>query len=189
MKKSVLILLALLAVSTESQAGIFRCRRAAKCAPAARPSCQQGAIPQMQQWAPAATPQTPASPAPSTAAPVTAEDGTPRNLTYPVAYTTTEPAQDQFGFLNWINSVRAHARLPMLRWSDDLAAHAAINSSRGFGHSYMGGTRRQNVGMGALGTVEAMWLQSPGHWSAISDPTITEVGLAYVNGVWTMNAR
>ena len=32
MKKSVLILLALLALPTESQAGIFRCRRAAKCA-------------------------------------------------------------------------------------------------------------------------------------------------------------
>lgn len=194
MKKSVLILLALLALSTESQAGIFRCRRAAKCAPAARPSCQQGTTPQMQRWAPAATPQAPgcngtSCPVPTTVAPVTAEDGSPRNLTYPVAYRTTEPAQDQFGFLNWINSVRARVRLPMLRWSDDLAAHAAINSSRGFGHSYMGGTRRQNVGVGALGTVETMWLQSPGHWSAISDPTITEVGLAYVNGVWTMNAR
>jgi len=110
-------------------------------------------------------------------------------------YQATETVQyatsggDAYGFTNWINSVRARVGLRPVGWSDNLASYAAVNSSRGFGHTYMGGTRRQNVGVGALSTVQAMWLQSGGHWDAIADPTITEVGLAYVNGVWTMNAR
>ena len=150
----------------------------------------------MQRWAPAAPPQAPgcngtSCPIPSTVAPVTAEDGSERNLTYPVAYQTTESTGgDAYGFLSWINSVRARVRLPLLRWSDEMAYDASLNSQYGrLAHIYMGRARRQNAGIGALGTVEAMWLQSPGHWSAIADPTITEVGLAYVNGVWTMNAR
>lgn len=108
-----------------------------------------------------------------------------------VSYTaTTMTAEgDAYGFTAWINSVRARYGLRALAWSADAAAHAAINSARGFGHSYLGGTRRQNVGVGQLQTVEAMWLQSPGHLSAIVDPSVTEVGIAYVNGVWTMNAR
>lgn len=169
------ILLTLMAIlllfSTTTNAGIFRCR------------AQRGST--CQRWAPA-TPQ-----AVQPVAPITREDGTPRTLTYPVAYETTSQSSggDAYGFTAWINSVRARIGLSALRWSDNLASHAAINSSRGFGHSYMGGTRRQNVGVGALSTVEAMWIQSPGHWAAIADPTISEVGLAYVNGVWTMNAR
>lgn len=105
-------------------------------------------------------------------------------------YYETQPAQgDAYGFTSWINGVRARYGLHALAWSADAAAHAAINSARGFGHSYLGGTRRQNVGVGQLQTVEAMWLQSSAHLSAIVDPSVTEVGIAYVNGVWTMNAR
>lgn len=105
------------------------------------------------------------------------------------AATTTADAGDAYGFTAWINGVRARYGLRALVWSADAAAHAAINSARGFGHSYMGGTRRQNVGMGSLGQVEQGWLTSPGHFEAIVDPYVSEVGLAYVNGVWTMNAR
>lgn len=122
----------------------------------------------------------------------------PRTLEYPVHYQASPqsgyyPASpqsaDAYGFTSWINGVRASRGLRSLAWSADLAAHAAINSARGFGHSYMGGTRRQNCGMGALATVESSWLQSPAHLAAILDPSCSEVGLAYVGGVWTMNAR
>lgn len=108
-----------------------------------------------------------------------------------VSYTATATVEhgDAYGFTAWINGVRARYGLRALAWSADAAAHAAINSARGFGHSYLGGTRRQNVGVGQLQTVEAMWLQSSAHLSAIVDPSVTEVGIAYVNGVWTMNAR
>jgi uncharacterized protein YkwD len=118
------------------------------------------------------------------------------SYTYAYTQTTTTTAtyqaattDDPNGFVNWINNVRARYGLRALVWSADAAAHAAINSARGFGHSYLGGTRRQNVGMGSLASVEAGWLSSPAHLAAIVDPTVTEVGLANVNGVWTMNAR
>ena len=111
-----------------------------------------------------------------------------QQVSYATQATTTAEG-DAYGFVSWINGVRARYGLRALAWSADAAAHAAINSARGFGHTYMGGTRRQNVGMGSLGQVEQGWLASPGHFEAIVDPSVTEVGLAYVNGVWTMNAR
>lgn len=108
-----------------------------------------------------------------------------------VSYTAAATVEygDAYGFTAWINGVRARYGLRALAWSADAAAHAAINSARGFGHSYMGGTRRQNVGVGSLHVVETMWLSSPGHAAAILDPSVSEVGIANVNGVWTMNAR
>lgn len=204
MKKSVLILLALLTLSTESQAGIFRCRRAAKCAPAASPSCQQGAIPQMQRWAPPATPQ-----APAPVAPVTAEDGSPRNLTYPVAYrTTSQPEQlqeiqstgaDPYGFVSWLNGVRAQYGLGAVSYDGNLSAWGAVNDQSqrayGMGHHVMP-ARRQNAGAGqSPSVIFPMWLASPGHRAALLDPSITTVGISATPSgnaygyYWTFNAN
>ena len=107
-------------------------------------------------------------------------------LAYPASQAATG---DPGAFLGWINSVRAsHGRGPV-GWSAQLANDAAVNSSRGFGHSWMGSARRQNAGVGPLGSVQAMWLQSPAHADAILDPSITAVGLANVGGVWTFAAN
>ena len=179
MTRFALIALALIAAASPAEAGGFR--------RAARQSCSGGTCPTAgygytysYQYAYAATTVRPTQQQTTTAVAV-------RQVSYQA---TTQPARgDAYGFTSWINGVRARYGLHALAWSADAAAHAAINSARGFGHSYLGGTRRQNVGVGQLQTVEAMWLQSSAHLSAIVDPSVTEVGIAYVNGVWTMNAR
>lgn len=91
------------------------------------------------------------------------------------------------GFLAWLNSVRAQAGCGPVGWDDNLAAGAARNSAVGFGHAIRCG-RRQNAGVGDLATVCAMWLQSPPHYAALVDPSVTRVGLAAVGSVWTFNA-
>lgn len=101
---------------------------------------------------------------------------------------TTTTSGDPYGFLNWINAVRAQYRLGAVGWSDALAYDASVNSSRGFAHTYMGHARRQNVGWGAAGTVWSMWLGHGPHASALLDPSITAIGIAYTNGIWTYNA-
>lgn len=105
------------------------------------------------------------------------------------AYTVAPSASDPGSFLAWINAVRTRSGLRPVGWDQDMAADAAQNSARGFGHSFMGRARRQNAGIGQLGAVESAWLQSPAHASAILDPSITAVGLAGVGGVWTFAAR
>lgn len=103
----------------------------------------------------------------------------------PVAPSSADPGS----FVAWINSVRSRSGLRPVAWSQDMAADAAQNSARGFGHFFMGRARRQNAGVGQLGAVESAWLASPAHASAILDPSITAVGLAGVGGVWTFAAR
>jgi hypothetical protein len=105
------------------------------------------------------------------------------------AYQATQGATGDPGtFLAWLNGVRLANGRGAVGWHAGLANDAAVNSSRGFGHSHMGQARRQNAGVGTLATVQAMWLQSPAHADAILDPTITAVGLANVGGVWTFSA-
>jgi len=101
---------------------------------------------------------------------------------------TTTTSGDPYGFLNWINATRAQYGLGAVGWSSTLAYEASTNSSFGFGHTYMGHARRQNVGMGSARAVWPMWMADPPHRAAILDPSITAVGLAYTNGVWTYNA-
>jgi uncharacterized protein YkwD len=105
------------------------------------------------------------------------------------AYAVAPSASDPGAFLAWINAVRSRSGLRPVGWDQDMAADAAQNSARGFGHFFMGRARRQNAGVGQLGAVESAWLQSPAHASAILDPSITAVGLAGVGGVWTFAAR
>jgi uncharacterized protein YkwD len=54
----------------------------------------------------------------------------------------------------------------------------------------MGPARRQNAAWGSL-TVESvgqMWMNSPGHRSALLDPTITWIGIAASGAYITFNA-
>lgn len=103
----------------------------------------------------------------------------------PASYAPADP--QSFG--SWLNAVRAQYGRSPLAFDAALQRNAAINSSRGFGHSWFGGATRQNVGMGSLQAVQSMWLASPAHVAALLDPGITKYGLACVNGVWTYSAR
>lgn len=103
---------------------------------------------------------------------------------------------DPYNFTGWLNAYRASRGRRPVAWDASLVGYAAANSSRGFNHNGPNGmpmgypsVRRENVGWGPLASVEAMWTQSPGHNSALLDPSITGIALAYVNGVWTFNAR
>lgn len=96
---------------------------------------------------------------------------------------------DVYSFGAWLNGVRRQYGRGPVAYDAGLCRDAAINSSRGFGHTYFGNSTRQNVGMGALGSVQSMWLASPPHCAAIFDAGITRYGIACVNGVWTYSAR
>ena len=96
---------------------------------------------------------------------------------------------DRWGIVGWLNAVRGSRGLGGVVWDEEVAIWAVENSRRGFGHVVRFGGWRQNVGMGALPTVQAMWLSSPAHASALLDPWVTRVGLGYANGVWTLNLR
>ncbi len=95
---------------------------------------------------------------------------------------------DPFSFIGWLNAQRAARGLPPVGHDPNLSAWAARNSAMGLGHLVRMG-RRQNSGIaGDAITVGTMWMTSPAHASAMLDSTITRVGIAVVNGVWTMNA-
>lgn len=96
---------------------------------------------------------------------------------------------DAYGFGVWLNGVRARSGLGPLAYDAGLAADAAVNSARGFGHSFLGRARRQNAGVGAAMAVWQMWVVSGPHASALFDRSITRYGIAYVNGVWTYSAN
>jgi uncharacterized protein YkwD len=104
-----------------------------------------------------------------------------------------QPAGDPYNFGAWVNGVRARAGLAPLAYDPNLSAWAASNNAqqvaRGMGHFVMGAARRQNSGMGALPTVCGMWLQSPGHLSALLDPAARWYGVAGSGPYWTFNAR
>lgn len=89
----------------------------------------------------------------------------------------------------WINAVRARSGLGPVAYDAGLAADASANSAGGFGHSFMGRARRQNVGVGPIVSVQVAWLASPLHASAILDPTITRAAIVTVNGVTTFSAN
>lgn len=100
---------------------------------------------------------------------------------------------DPYGFLGWINQVRAQYGLPGLVYDTNLEAWAHQNNAhqnaRGIGHYVMGSARRQNSAMGPYSSVPSMWMQSPAHRAAILDPTITRVAIAGSGSYWTMNAN
>lgn len=103
------------------------------------------------------------------------------------------PASDPYGFTNWLNQTRARYGLRPVGYDPNLEAWAHQNNlqqaARGMGHFIMGAARRQNSAMGSYASIPSMWMQSPGHQSALLDPTITFIGLAGYGAFWTYNAR
>lgn len=100
-----------------------------------------------------------------------------------------------YGFTAWLNGVRAQHGLPGVGYDADLSAWAAANNAqqraRGMGHYVMGPARRQNSAWGRLpmARIGAMWMGSGPHRSALLDPTIRAVGLAFDGAYWTFDAR
>ena len=126
---------------------------------------------------------------------------------YPTTYTTqaAQPAQaaapaaapaaygDPYGFVAWLNGVRASYGLGAVSHDPNLSSWAAMNNdqqaARGLGHHVMGPARRQNSAMGGFPGIESMWMASPAHRAALLDPTITFVGIAGAGAWWTFNAN
>lgn len=102
-------------------------------------------------------------------------------------------AGDPYGFVAWLNGVRASYGLGAVGYDPNLSNWAAMNNnhqaSRGLGHHVMGPARRQNSAMGGFPGIEAMWMASPAHRAALLDPTITWVGIAGAGAWWTFNAN
>jgi uncharacterized protein YkwD len=134
----------------------------------------------------------------------TTADGTPvipTDYTVPVAEApASQPAQaapvasygDPYGFLSWLNSMRASYGLGPVNYDQNLSNWAAMNNdqqmARGLGHFVMGPARHQNSAMGG-GFPGAMWLASPAHRAALLDPTISWIGIAAAGAYWTFNAN
>ena len=114
-----------------------------------------------------------------------------QTYTYAVQQTTTVTAAavDVHGFCAWLNGLRAQRGLSAVAVDGALCQDATVNSSHGFGHSFMGRARRQNAGVGALQTVQVMWTRSAAHAAALFDPTIRFIGLGQVGSVITFSAR
>lgn len=98
---------------------------------------------------------------------------------------------DPYGFLGWLNSVRASYGLSAVGYDQNLSNWAAMNNNqqhaRGLGHFIMGPARRQNAAMTG-GFPGGMWMASAGHRSALLDPTISWIGIAATGAYWTFNA-
>jgi uncharacterized protein YkwD len=174
----VLTLLTALGLSacTDAEGGVFRRR------PAPSQTCYGGTCYRQPTHcvAPVATAQAPRY------APVQAVTAVAAYQTTAATFGTDTPA----GFVGWLNATRAAYGLPAVGWDAELAVWAAANSAeqarRGLGHFIMGPARRQNSAMG--GGIASMWMRSPAHRSALLDPTIRRVGLAWVGSYSTFNA-
>ena len=126
---------------------------------------------------------------PQTASPAPQPPATPVAVAAPQAQPAPVVAYgDPYGFGAWLNGQRASRGLHPLAHDSGLSNDAAVNSSRGFGHSFMGRARRQNAGLGQGSQVWPMWIASPLHAAALFDRSITAYGIACINGVWTYSA-
>ncbi len=106
---------------------------------------------------------------------------------------TAAPTDDPYGFTAWLNATRATYGLPAVGHDPNLSSWAAVNNShqlaRGMGHHVMGPARRQNAAMMSYPALRDAWLASPGHRSALLDPTIRWIGIAGSGAYWTFNAN
>ncbi len=100
---------------------------------------------------------------------------------------------DPYGFINWLNNVRASYGLGLVGYDPNLSVWAAMNNdyqtSYGIGHFIMGPARRQNAAMGTYPGIESMWMSSPAHRAALLDPSIRWIGIAGLGVYWTFNAN
>lgn len=97
-------------------------------------------------------------------------------------------------FCRWVNGVRARVGVAPVIHDGSLDADAQRNNTyqqgRGLGHFFMGRARRQNAGMcPTLAVACQMWLVSPGHYSALVDPTVRFIGVASLGQWHTYSAR
>ncbi len=113
--------------------------------------------------------------------------------TYAQPAATAASSGDPYGFLNWLNGVRAQYGLAAVGYDPNLASWAASNNAqqaaRGLGHYVMGPARRQNAAVGDAGSIGSMWMSDAAHRAALLDPTITRIGLAGNGSYWTYNAN
>lgn len=98
------------------------------------------------------------------------------------------------GFLAWLNATRAQYGLPAVVYDATVEASCHQNNlmqaARGMGHHFMGCHRRQNAAMGlGFPGIEAAWMGSPGHCSALLDPGITRVAIAWYGAYCTFGAN
>jgi len=95
---------------------------------------------------------------------------------------------DPYGFIAWLNGVRAARGLAVVAYDPGLAASCHANNAhqhgRGLGHHSRRG-RRSNVGQGSMGSVCSAWLASPPHAAALLDPSVSRVGIASDGAYWT----
>jgi uncharacterized protein YkwD len=101
---------------------------------------------------------------------------------------------DAYGFLAWLNATRARYGLGAVGWDAAVEADCRQNNfaqaARGMGHWHMGCHRRQNAAAGlSFPGVEAAWLASPGHASALLDPGISRVAIAWYGAYATFGAN
>jgi uncharacterized protein YkwD len=106
----------------------------------------------------------------------------------------TQPAYaDPYGFVAWLNQLRAQYGRGPVSYDPNLSAWAESNNgqqlARGMGHHQMGTARRQNAGWGSAAAVWNKWVASPGHASALLDPSTTMVGIANNGPFWTFNGN
>ena len=105
------------------------------------------------------------------------------------------PAADPYGFAAHLNSYRASAGLPPLRYDPELTNWAALNNShqnsRGLGH-HVNPNCRQNSCWNTTSAAHTMntWAHSPGHRENMLAPNVRSFGIAYGPGpYWTLNLR
>jgi len=119
------------------------------------------------------------APPPPPVPPVTASPQSP-----PGVVATLDP----YGFIAWLNGVRAARGLAVVAYDPGLAASCHANNAhqhgRGLGHHSRRG-RRSNVGQGSMGSVCSAWLASPPHAAALLDPSVSRVGIASDGAYWT----
>ena len=110
----------------------------------------------------------------------------------PATTTVQASTGDPYGFINWLNGVRAQYGLGAVGYDPNLANWAAVNNAqqnaRGLGHHVMGPSRRQNCAMGSGASIGSMWMNSPGHRANLLAPDIRYVGIAGSGSYWTLNA-
>jgi uncharacterized protein YkwD len=116
-----------------------------------------------------------------------------RTWTY-ATQTTTVTYAVPTDLVGRLNAIRASYGLSALGYDANLAAECGQNNAwqrnRGLGHHFMGRARRQNAAYGVSdsGSVINMWMASPGHASALLDPTVRMVGYHFDGYYWTWSA-
>ena len=114
-------------------------------------------------------------------------------------YQPAEPVRtidtDPYGFLAWLNGVRAMYGLSSLAYDPNLAAWASANNYyqalAGVSSHHVNPNCYQVAFYGPWNAIDAGigWLNSPSHASVLLSPTIAAIGIAGNGNSWTANAR